>query len=158
MSDHENADAFQLSQGAPLVDVNVEAGNAFELVERAAGNAEAASGNHRDPVFIAGEQGSEHERCLVADAAGGVFVDLRRRTLRIFEDAPAFHHRGGQMLGLHRGHAAEKHRHCPRAHLVVGDFAQGKAFDQELDFFLREFLAFALFFNERGDVHERFHS
>ena len=73
---------FELLRSRGFVEVDVEAGNAFEFVERAAGDAEAAAGDHRHPDIVAGEQGREDERDLVADAAGGVFVDLRRRTLR----------------------------------------------------------------------------
>ena len=61
---------LELPQRARLVEVHVEAGDAFEFVERAAGDAEAAAGDHRHPDIVAGEERREDERDLVADAAG----------------------------------------------------------------------------------------
>jgi hypothetical protein len=87
-----------------------------------------------------------------------MFVDFWRRVLRIFEDAPAFQQRRREMLGLYRGHSLEEHRHGPGTHLIIGDQTRGKSLDQELDFCLRQLLTFALFFDERGDVHDLFHS
>ena len=52
-----------------------EPGNGFELVECAAGMAEAAAGHHRHGRAARGDERRQDERRLVADAAGAVFVD-----------------------------------------------------------------------------------
>ena len=67
-------------------ELSVEAGDGFELVECAAGVAEAAAGDHGDAdagdacgrwrgEAGGGEDGGDEEGGLVADAAGGVLVD-----------------------------------------------------------------------------------
>ena len=53
------------------------AGDGVELVERAAGVAEAAAGDHRHEGAAGGERRGEHEADVVADAAGRVLVDHR---------------------------------------------------------------------------------
>src|SRR5262249_10241916 len=82
LSHHDYTDLVELFEGAFIIKVYVETGDTFEFIWRATSDAESASRNHRYPHIIASEQRSEHERDLVADTAGGVFVDLRRRTLR----------------------------------------------------------------------------
>ena len=83
LSNHEDADLVELLERAPFIEIHIESGNAFEFVERSTGEAEPATGNHRHPHFIAGTERRHHQRGLVANAAGGVFVDLRRRFFRI---------------------------------------------------------------------------
>ena len=51
------------------------AGDAVELVQRPAGVAEAAAGDHRHRRAARGEDRGEHQRHLVADAAGRVLVE-----------------------------------------------------------------------------------
>ena len=128
-------------------------GNALEFIERAAGNAEPPAANHRHPDFVAGQQRREHERDLVADAARGMLVDLRGSAGRIIQDASAFHHRLGEMMGLRRRHSLEENRHRPGAHLIVGDFAARKSGDEVRDFLRGQFAAFAFFFDECRNVH-----
>jgi hypothetical protein len=133
--------------------VNIESRDAFEFVERAAGDAEAASENHRHPVFVAGQQRRQHERSLVAHAAGGMLVDFRGRAFRIPENSAALHHGGGEMLGFRGRHPSKEDRHRPGAHLIIGNLAGREPRDQVADFLGRQFLTFAFFFDESGDVH-----
>ncbi len=153
LADHEHADFLKLLERTFFVQVHVETRNAFQFIERAAGNSEAAIGNHRHPDFIARQQRREHERNLVAHAAGGMFVDLRRRTFWISEDPPALHHRFGQMMRFSRRHPAEEHRHGQRAHLVIGKVADHEILDQVVDFLGRQRLAVPFLFNERWEMH-----
>ncbi len=154
LTDHEHADLIQLFERALFIEIDVEAGNALELVERAAGDAESASGNHRHPGFVAGEQRRQHQRNFVAYAAGGMFVDLRRRILRILQHAAALHHRLGQVLRLGRRHSAEINRHRPGANLVIRNFAESEICDQRFDFISGQFLTVTLLLDQCGDVHE----
>ena len=153
LADHEQADLVELFESAFLVNVHVETGNAFQLVERAASDAKTAAGNHRHPDLVAREQGREHERNFIAHATRRMFVDFRRRILRILEHATAVHHRFGQMLRLGHGHAAKEHGHGPGAHLVIGNLLARKCVDQILDLGRTQLLAVTFFFDERRDVH-----
>jgi len=58
LSDHEKADLFELLKGGFVIEVHVEAGNAFEFIECAPGNAKAGPGNHRHPHFVALSSGA----------------------------------------------------------------------------------------------------
>ena len=156
LADHENADALELGERAAFIDMNIEAGDAFEFVEGASGNAEAAPGNHRDPIFIAGQQRRQHQRSLVSDAARGMLVHFRRRAGRILQDVAAFHHRGGEMLRFRGRHSSKEDRHRPGAHLVIGNLAGGKSRDEIANFVGGQLLTFAFFFDEAGDVHLEF--
>ena len=57
-------------------EIDVEAGDGFELVERAAGVSEAAAADHGNGQAARSDDRSEDERSFVADAAGGVLVDF----------------------------------------------------------------------------------
>ena len=76
-------------------EVGAPAGDGFHLVERAAGVAEAASGELRHRRAARGDERHEHERDLVADAAGRVLVDGRLAHAREVEPLPRRDHRRG---------------------------------------------------------------
>jgi len=54
--------------------IDVETGDGFELIESAAGVAETAAADHGNGESGGGDDGSENERCFVADAAGGMLI------------------------------------------------------------------------------------
>ena len=112
---------------------DVEAGDRLELVERAAGVAEAAAGDHRHVHAAGGGERREHQARLVADAAGRVLVGLRPGQVGEVEHVARAHHRLGERDDLGGAHAAEEHGHREGRGLVVGDVAFGVAADQELD-------------------------
>ena len=153
LADHGDAEAGELREGLIFAQRDVEAGDAFQFVERAAGDAEAAAGDHGHPQIIAREERREDERDFVADAAGAVFIDLGRRAGGIREHASAVHHRAGERAGFGGGHAAEEDGHGEGAGLVVGDFAGGVAADEGGNFGGVEFRAVAFALDESGDVH-----
>ena len=98
-----------------------EAGNRFELVERAAGVAETAARHLRhDDAARRGDR-REDDRDLVADAAGAVLADLDAGNVREVDALAGSHHRVGEPAGLLVGHAAQDDRHQQRRRLVVGD-------------------------------------
>src|ERR1700676_1718980 len=55
-------------------EIHVEARDGFEFVERAAGVAETAAADHGNSEPACGNDGSEDERSLIANAAGGMLV------------------------------------------------------------------------------------
>ena len=104
------------------------AGDGVELVERAAGVAEAAAGDHRDEGAAGGERRGEDEAHVVADAAGRVLVDDRAGEVP-FQDRAAVAHGEGQGDALVGVHAAEEDGHGEGGDLALGDGAGGEALD-----------------------------
>ena len=82
----------ELGQG----EVDPEAGDRLELVEGAAGVAQAAAGDHRHVDAAGRGQRREHEAGLVADAARRVLVDLGAGELGEVEHLAGAHHRLGE--------------------------------------------------------------
>ena len=121
LADHGAADLLQ--DGAELghAEVDLEARDGLELVERAAGVAETAAAHHRDLEAAGYGERGEDERDLVADAAGGVLVDLGAGQVAQVNDVAGAHHRVGEPRRLLRGHAAPEDGHEQRRRLVVGE-------------------------------------
>ena len=125
--------------------IYVEAGDGFQLVECAAGVAEAAAADHGDRHARRGGQRSQHQRSFVADAAGGMLVDFARRQGRKIEHVAGMQHRVGQGCGFSARHALQNDRHQPGRHLIVGNFAVGVGADQAFDLGAGQLDAVALF-------------
>ena len=87
--------------------VGVVAGDRVELVERPAGVAEAAAGDHRHRAAAGGDDRREHQRDLVADAAGRVLVEHGPVEVPLAARSPESRHRAGQRDALVA-------RPCPR--------------------------------------------
>ena len=107
----------------------------IELVERAAGVAEAAARDHRHEGAAGGEHRREHERHVVADAAGRMLVEDRARQVRRapVERFAGERHGAGQRDALVERHAVEEHRHGEGGGLPLGDRAAGQPGDELAD-------------------------
>ena len=110
----------------------VVARHGVELVQRPARVAEPAAGDHRHGAAAGGDDRREHQRDLVADAAGGVLVEHGRGR------GPSDHgarvaHRLGQRDPLAGVHPAQEQRHRQRADLRVGQPAVRDPVDEEGD-------------------------
>ncbi len=149
---------FSSCRSARFVEIDVKPGDALELVERATGDAEPASGDHWHPDLIAGQERREDKRDLVADAAGRMLVHLWRRAPRILKHPSALHHRRGELTSFVRRHPAKENRHRKRAHLVVGDFTPGEAVDERDNLVGRKFVPVAFAFDQARDVHGKLFS
>jgi hypothetical protein len=115
-------------------EVDVEAWDRLELVERAAGVAQPAAAHLADGHSAGGDDRADRDRRLVADAAGRVLVDdLAPERSGEVERASARDHRVGQRVGLRGRHAAEVDGHAERRELVVRDLAARVAEDQLCD-------------------------
>ena len=112
--------------------VDAEAGDALQLVEGAAGVAEAAARHHRHPDAAHRRERRERERDLVADAAGRVLVDLppaiRERSSTSPECSIASSQCGSSVLQVQ---PAEEDGHEESGELLVGDLAAGRAAHDE---------------------------
>ena len=134
-------------------EIRAKAGDGFELVERAAGRAEAAAGDHRHLQVAAGQQRRERQRNLVADAARRMLVDLWRLAGGPLERDAGVEHVLGERGDFGDRHAAQVHGHRPGRHLVVGHVAADVARDERTDFVFGQLAAVALFRDEADDVH-----
>ncbi len=82
LADHAAADLGQHPLELAEQQADAEAGDRFELVEGAAGVAEAPARHHRHDDAAGGGERREDQRGLVADAAGAVLVDLQPGQVR----------------------------------------------------------------------------
>ena len=123
LADHGHADAAELRGVAGEREVDAEPRDGFELVERAAGVAEAAAAHHRHRHAAGGDERGEDQRDLVPHPAGGMLVDLDAGNAGEVGDHARVHHRLGEAGGLFRRHAAQEDGHEQRGRLVIGPFA-----------------------------------
>ncbi len=147
LADNRHADLFDNLAETIVVRENIEARDRFQLVQRAAGMAEAASGNHRHIAAAGGHHRSQHQRGDVADAAGGVLID--HRTVEV-QRLPVQHgariaHRHGERHALRQRHIVKKNGHRQRGDLTFGNAVIAHAVDEEANFLFAQPLAIALF-------------
>src|SRR6266478_4740042 len=133
--------------------IHVEARNRFQLVERAAGVAEAAPADHRDGKPARRHNGRKNQRSLVANPTSGVLVHFLAGNFGMVEDFSGVQHRFSERRELRAVHAANPHGHQPRGHLVVGYFAASVAGNQKIDFFAGEFPAITFLADQVDGAH-----
>ena len=126
-------------------ELGVEAGDGLELVECAAGVAEAAAADHGDDdagdsfgggmsEAGGGEDGGDQEGGFVADSAGGVLVDGEGVEGSGVDDFAGEAHGGGEGGELARVEASEEDGHEEGGDLGVGDeLFLGGAVDDGVD-------------------------
>ena len=130
-----------------------ETGDGIQFVQRTAGDAQAAPGNHGHAEAKTGEQRRERERDFVADAPGGMFVHERARIFWKCQNIAGIAHGQGESACFLWIQAAKIDGHKHGSHLVIGNFSGSKFADETLDFNRRERLALAFRFDERKKVH-----
>ena len=132
-------------------ELDAEAGNRLELVERAAGVAEAAAGHLPERDAARGDDRADRERRLVPNAARRVLVDdlAAERAVQV-DRLAAPDHRVRQRERLRRGQAAEADGHQERGHLVVGHLAARVAEDELAQLVRRELLPAPLPLDQLG--------
>ena len=108
------------------------AGDGLELVERAAGVAEAAARQLRDRRPARRHQRRQRQRHLVAHAAGRVLVDRRAgRPPDRSRRSPTSIIAAVQVASSPGAMSRQQDRHAQRGRLLVGDRAGGVALDEE---------------------------
>lgn len=152
-------------------ELGVETGDGFELVQRAAGVAEAAAGDHGDAdagdscdggmgEARCGEDGADEEGGLVTNSAGGVFVDgegMERCRVKGLAGVAHGPGEGGEFVGVE---AALKDGHQEGRDLgVCGGFVSDRV-DEGVDLYVGEGQAVALVKDdvERMDVGHGAHA
>ena len=131
--------------------VGAKAGDGLELVERAAGVAEAAARHHRHGDAAARDQRREHERHLVAHAARRVLVDHGSAEALEVEAVAGGDHRVGERSELVGRESAPNDRHQQGGELVVRDPASDVAVDDGPPLGGLERSAVALALDQRGN-------
>ena len=141
------------ARASASVSVGAESRDRLELVERAARVAEAAPRHHRHRDAERRDERREHQRHLVAHAAGGMLVDAFRGELREIERRAAREHRLGERGRLAGVEPAHVGGHQERGHLVVGHIARGVRGDERAPLGIAQTLSVALPFDEPGNDH-----
>jgi hypothetical protein len=130
LADQAHAEFVDLA-GEPLdLEIDAEPGDGLELVEGAAGVAQAAARHHRHRDAAGRDRGRQRDRDLVADPAGRVLVDLGPGDRRQVEDVARPHHGVGPGRQLTVVEPAEVDRHEHRGDLIVGETTVGDAGDE----------------------------
>ena len=132
--------------------------NGFKFVECASGVAESAAADHGDEEAASSDQRGQHQRSLVADAAGRVLVDFFRREKTEIEDFAGMQHGVCERGSFLARHSAQHDCHQPCGHLVIGNAAIGTALHEVSDFSGGQFTAIALFADEIDHAEPRWRS
>jgi hypothetical protein len=91
--------------------------------------AQSAAADHGDEKSAGSDQRRQHERSLVADAAGGVLVNFFCGKKTEIENFAGMQHGVRKGGGFLASHAAQHDGHEPRRHLVIGNAPVGAAVD-----------------------------
>ena len=150
LADDRHADLAHLPDELVLAELDPKPGDRLELVERAARVAEPAAAHLGEGHAAGRDDGADHERRLVAHAAGRVLVDDAAAEPREVDRVAASHHRIRERVRLGRGEAAEEDRHAERGHLVVGHLVPHVGEDELAQLVARELLPVALALDQLG--------
>ena len=133
--------------------VDVEAWDRFQFVQRSTGVPQSSSTDHGNV-----KSGSRHDRCnhqrrLVAHSTGGMFIHFRCGQIRPIEHHAGMKHRFRQRGKLCAAHPAPNHSHQPRSNLIVGNMPTRNSLNEKLNLFAGKFRAVALFADEVNNSH-----
>ncbi len=131
----------------------VEAGDGFELVERAASMAESAAADHRNGEAARGYDGRKDERSLVTYAAGGMLVHFFDGQVGVIDDFTGMQHGFGERGEFSAGQASNPGGHQPGGHLIIGNFVVGVGGNKEVDFLAGVFPGIPLFSDQVDGAH-----
>ena len=130
LADDRQADVSDLTDERLGLQLDREAGNRLELVQRPARVPEPSTAHLRERDAARGDHGAEGYGRLVADPAGRVLVHADSADGREIDDRAALHHCVRERVGLGRREAPEEHGHREGGHLLVGHLAAGVAKDE----------------------------
>jgi hypothetical protein len=128
-ADDGAARGAQRGQQGGAVGIHHVAGQGFQLVQRAAGVAQAAPADHRHHAAAGRHHGRQHQADLVAHTTGGVFVQHRAVQAGVgpLQHFTAARHRVGQRHRLGGVHAAQQDGHGQRGGLAVTPTVRARA-------------------------------
>ena len=150
-ADDRKADVAHLLDELVGRELDPEAGDRLELVERAAGVTETATAHLPEGNAARRDDRANRDRSLVPHAARRVLVDDAPAERRAHVERLArLDERLRQRVGLGAGEPPEVDGHAPRGHLVVGDLAGGVARHESHDLLSRVLPAVPLPLDEVG--------
>ena len=155
LADDRAADFLHLPHKARLRLLHRAAGDALQLIQRAARVPEAAAGNLRDLRAAGRRQRHEHQRRRIAHAAGGMFIHANAVDGGQINHAAGMHHFHRQAGRLLRVHAPPANRHQQRRKLVIRDGSRRRALREKANFLRAERFSRFLFENDIHHVHIR---
>ncbi|EJK92459.1 hypothetical protein UUU_04450 [Klebsiella pneumoniae subsp. pneumoniae DSM 30104 = JCM 1662 = NBRC 14940] len=138
LPDNCHANIFNNLAEAVVVREDIEARDRFQFVQRTAGMAEAAAGDHRYVTTAGGHHRPQHQRSDIPDAAGRVFIDDRTVKVEAFpvQNGTGIPHRHGQRNALRHRHIVEEDGHRQRGDLPFRDSIVADAVDEKADLFI----------------------
>jgi hypothetical protein len=141
-------DGLELGEHLLVGEQRPPPGDRLELVERAAGVAQAPPRQlgYGDPARR--DERRERQRDLVTDTPGGVLVGRGARQSRKIHPLPGRDHRAGPAADLAAVHPVEQDRHRQGRHLLVGHLAARVGVDHPVDLAVAELTSITL-----GDDH-----
>jgi hypothetical protein len=154
LAHHAEAHVEHAASKFSVRECGAQAGDALELVQRAAGVAQAAARYHGHLHAHGGHQRGQDDAYLVAHAAGGVLVQPGTGEAREVQRLAAFEHRAGEGHGLGMGHALEVGGHEEGRGLVVGHLARDHAVYEKRYLVFRQLFAVAFSVDDAFSTHE----
>ena len=153
MRDDTAADFLGNAQELLHRQIGAETRNAFELVDRAAGEAQSPAGHFRDESAAGCHNGRKQECGLVADAAGAVLVHGHAADGCQRQAVAGVAHGKRQGGGFLCRHALTADRHEPRGHHIIGDLAAAEAVCDPCDLVIGQCFAPSGFLNKVIHLH-----
>ena len=133
---------------------HLHAGDAFQLVHRAAGVPQAPAAHFQHLAAAGRNQWGQDQGGGVAHAAGGVLVHRHAPYVRR-QHIAALGHGHGQIGGFPIGHAVEAYGHEQGGQLIIRQGPVRRPLNEEGDFLLRQCAAPFFRFDDGKDIHVR---
>ena len=147
------ADFFHLCAHLRHAELVTETGDRFDLIQGAAGVAEAAAAHLDDGHATGGHQRQHDQRGRIAQAAGGMFIDGVGEQVGPIQLLARGSHGGGEGSSLGAGHATQEDGHEESGGLVIGQLSARVSLDEMGDFAIAEGVAIALAGDDIGGLH-----
>lgn len=153
LADHCHADVAHLLEKRFLAQIHTKAGNALQLVQRAAGVAQSAPAHFGYGHTAGGYQRGQDERGGITHAAGGMLVHRKAGDGGQVAQIARMRHGKGELHRLLTVHAVETNGHQQGGQLIVRDAAICRSPHKPLDFLPGQRLGQLLFFDDFHHVH-----
>ena len=133
---------------AVIRNIRLPAWNGFQLVQGAAGVAEAATGQLWDSHAVGGHQWAQRQRDLVTDTPCGVLVRGGLAQRCEAHGLARVNHRLSPIHNLAAVHAADEDGHVQRRHLLIAHDAASVGVNDPSNLFRTELTAITLYLDD----------
>ena len=153
LSGEGESDLFYLRAHLRHAELVTETGDRFDLIQGAAGVAEAAAAHLDDGHATGGHQRQHDQRGRIAQTPGGMFIDGVGEQVGPIQLLARGSHRESEGGGFGAGHAAQEDGHEEGGGLVIGQLVARVGLDEMGDFAFAEGVAIALAGDDIGELH-----